>query len=144
MKLSGKKALVTGSSQGIGQAIAFRLAKSALTLLSITTVTPKQQRNHPGSGRWAGNSVCIQAEIRSVVGVQNLIQKSIEALGGFDILVNNAGVEKRASFWEVTEGDYDLVLNTNLEGAFFATQAFVKHRMQVKQPGKVINNQFSA
>jgi NAD(P)-dependent dehydrogenase (short-subunit alcohol dehydrogenase family) len=48
-------------------------------------------------------------------------------------------VEKHASFWEVTESDYDLVLNTNLKGAFFATQAFVKHRIQVRQPGKVTN-----
>ena len=84
-------------------------------------------------------SVAIQANIGSAVGVQDLIQKSVEALGGLDILVNNAGVEKHASFWEITEADYDLVLNTNLKGSFFATQAFVKHRMQVKQPGKVIN-----
>jgi glucose 1-dehydrogenase len=48
-------------------------------------------------------------------------------------------VEKHASFWEVTESDYDLVLNTNLKGAFFATQAFAKHRIQVWQPGKVTN-----
>jgi glucose 1-dehydrogenase len=84
-------------------------------------------------------SVIIQANIGSAAGVQGLIQKSVQALGGLHILVNNAGVEKHASFWEVTESGYDLVLNTNLKGAFFATQAFVKHRIQVRQPGKVIN-----
>jgi glucose 1-dehydrogenase len=63
-------------------------------------------------------SVTIQANIGSAAGVQGLIQKSVEALGGLHILVNNAGVKKHASFWEVTESDYDLVLNTNLKGAF--------------------------
>jgi glucose 1-dehydrogenase len=50
-----------------------------------------------------------------------------------------AGVEKRAPFWETTEKDYDLVLSTNLKGAFFATQTFVQKLMSSKQPGKVIN-----
>jgi glucose 1-dehydrogenase len=68
-----------------------------------------------------------------------MVQQSVEALGGLDILVNNAGVEKHASFWEVTEADYDLVLDINLKGAFFVTQAFVRHRIEVKHPGKVIN-----
>jgi glucose 1-dehydrogenase len=68
-----------------------------------------------------------------------MVRESVDALGGLDILVNNAGVEKNASFWEVTEADYDFVLSINLNGAFFATQAFARHRMEVKQPGKVIN-----
>jgi glucose 1-dehydrogenase len=55
------------------------------------------------------------------------------------VLVNNAGVEKRADFWDVTEADYDLVLNVNLKGVFFVTQAFVRHLMQTKRGGKVIN-----
>src|SRR5208283_2112442 len=47
--------------------------------------------------------------------------------------------ERRAPFWAVTEADYDLVLDVNLKGAFFTTQAFVQHRLAVKQPGKIIN-----
>jgi glucose 1-dehydrogenase len=74
-----------------------------------------------------------------VADTQRMVKQSVDALGGLDILVNNAGVEKHASFWEVTEADYDLVLDINLKGAFFVTQAFVRHRIEVKQPGKVIN-----
>ena len=84
-------------------------------------------------------AVAVQGDISKVADTQRMVAESVEALGGLDILVNNAGVEKHASFWEVTEADYDLVLDINLKGAFFTTQAFVRHRMEVKQPGKVIN-----
>jgi len=83
--------------------------------------------------------VAVQGNISKVADAKRVVQESVEALGGLDILVNNAGVERRAPFWEVTEADYDLVLDVNLKGAFFTTQAFVQHRLAVKQPGKVIN-----
>ena len=68
-----------------------------------------------------------------------MMKQAVDSLGGVDMLINNAGVEKHASVWEVTERDYDLVLTINLKGAFFASQAFVQHRMAVKKPGKIIN-----
>src|ERR1700736_7031104 len=68
-----------------------------------------------------------------------MMKQAVDSFGGVDVLINNAGVEKRASIWEVTEHDYDLVLKINLKGAFFASQAFVQHRMAVKKPGKIIN-----
>jgi glucose 1-dehydrogenase len=74
-----------------------------------------------------------------VASVNQLIADAVSGLGKLDILVNNAGVEKNASFWDVTEKDYDLVLNTNLKGPFFATQAFVKHLQSRQAPGKIIN-----
>jgi glucose 1-dehydrogenase len=84
-------------------------------------------------------AVAIQADISKVKDTARMVAESVQELGGLDILVNNAGVEKNAPFWEVTEADYDFVLGINLKGAFFATQAFVRHRIEVKQPGKVIN-----
>jgi glucose 1-dehydrogenase len=63
----------------------------------------------------------------------------VEHFGRLDILVNNAGVENNAPFWEVSEADYDKVLNVNLKGVFFATQAMVRHLMATKRRGKIIN-----
>jgi glucose 1-dehydrogenase len=83
--------------------------------------------------------VAIGADLSSVDGTAKLISDGVAALGQIDILVNNAGVEKNASFWDVTEHDYDLVLNTNLKGPFFTTQAFVRHLQGRKAPGKIIN-----
>jgi|SRR5208282_2143899 len=140
MKLIGKKALITGSSQGIGQAIALRLAEEGADVV-IDYVTHPETANETVKQalKFGHRAIAIQANIRKITDTQRMVKESVEALGGLDILVNNAGVERRAPFWEVTEADYDLVLDVNLKGAFFTTQAFVQHRLAVKQPGKIIN-----
>ena len=140
MKLIGKKALVTGSNQGIGQAIALRLAEEGADVVIDYVTHPDTAKDTVLSVEKLGRrAVAVQGDIGKVADTQRMVRESVKALGGLDILVNNAGVEKNAPFWEVTEADYDFVLNINLKGAFFVTQAFVQHRMEVKQPGKVIN-----
>jgi len=140
MKLIGKKALVTGSSQGIGQAIALRLAEEGADVIIDYVKHPETAAETVQSVQKLGRrAFAVKGDISNPADIQRMVGESIEALGGLDILVNNAGVEKRDPFWEVKEADYDLVLNINLKGAFFVTQAFVRHRMEVKQPGKVIN-----
>lgn len=140
MKLIGKKALVTGSNQGIGQAIALRLAEEGADVIIDYVTHPETAAETVQRVQKLGRrAVAVQGDISKVADTQRMVAESVQALGGLDILVNNAGVEKKAPFWEVTEADYDFVLDINLKGAFFATQAFVRHRMEVKQSGKVIN-----
>jgi glucose 1-dehydrogenase len=140
MKLEGKVALVTGSSQGIGQAIAERLAQEGADIII-------DYRSHPegaeetlkkveATGR---KGLIVKADLSIVSEVRKMIDSGIQHFGKLDILVNNAGIEKNASFWEVTEADYDNVLNVNLKGVFFATQAIVQHLMETKRTGKIIN-----
>lgn len=150
MALEGKVALVTGSSQGIGQQIVLRLAQAGADVVinyrshpegAEETLAKVQEIN--GSCHMAQCSNAqghtIQADLGSVQEVRQLIAESIEHFGKLDILVNNAGIEKRAPFWDVTEADYDAVLNVNLKGIFFATQAFVQHLIETNRPGKIIN-----
>ena len=140
MKLAGKVALVTGSSQGIGAGIAVRLAEEGADVIVNYRSHPEEGNAVKAQIESAGRrSVAIGADLGSVDAVFKLIADGVAALGQIDILVNNAGVEKNASFWDVTEKDYDFVLNTNLKGPFFATQAFVKHLQGRKAPGKIIN-----
>jgi glucose 1-dehydrogenase len=140
MKLIGKKALVTGSNQGIGQAIALRLAEEGADVVIDYVTHPETAEGTVNQAlKFGHRAVAVQGDISKVADTERMVNDSVEALGGLDILVNNAGVERRAPFWEVTEADYDLVLDVNLKGAFFTTQAFVRHRLAVKQPGKIIN-----
>jgi glucose 1-dehydrogenase len=140
MKLSGKVALVTGSSQGIGQAIAIRLAEEGADVVVNYHSHPEEADAVKAKIESLGRrAICIGADLGAVDSITKLIGDAVAGLGQLDILVNNAGVEKNASFWDVTEKDYDFVLNTNLKGPFFATQAFVRHLQSRKSPGKIIN-----
>jgi glucose 1-dehydrogenase len=145
MKLEGKVVLVTGSSQGIGQAIAVRLAQEGASIVIDYRSHPEGAEETLAKVKAAGGTChmvdgyILQADLGNVSDVQRMIAGSIEHFGKLDILVNNAGVEKNAPFWEVTEADYDAVLNVNLKGVFFATQALVQHLIETKRPGKIIN-----
>jgi glucose 1-dehydrogenase len=145
MKLAGKVALVTGSSQGIGQSIAIRLAQAGASIVINYRSHPEGAEETLAKVKAAGgechmvDGFTVQADTGSIADVQRMVTESIDHFGKLDILVNNAGIEKNADFWDVTEADYDAVMDVNLKGIFFAIQAFVKHCMVLKQPGKVIN-----
>lgn len=140
MRLTGKVALVTGSSQGIGRGIATRFAQEGADVVINYNRTPggaqEVLREVEAIGR---RGLIVQADMGSINEIRKLISTAVEHFGHLDILVNNAGVETHAPFWEVKEEDYDKVLNINLKGVFFTTQAMVQHLMQTKQQGKIIN-----
>jgi glucose 1-dehydrogenase len=139
-RLEGKVAVVTGSGSGIGQAIAERLAKEGANLVvdyrdHIDQAQATQQKIAAAGGK----SILVQADVSKLADCTNLIAQSWQQLGSCDILVNNAGIEKSADFVDVTEADFDAVMNVNFKGAFFLTQAFVRKVVAAKRPGRVIN-----
>jgi glucose 1-dehydrogenase len=140
VKLEGKVALVTGSSQGIGQAIAIHLAQQGADIVidyrSHTEGAEETKLKVEATGR---KGLVVKADLGLVSDVRRMVAEGIQEFGKLDILVNNAGMEKNASFWEVTEEDYDNVLNINLKGVFFASQALTQHLIETKRPGKIIN-----
>ena len=139
-KLMGKVALVTGSSSGIGQGIAVRLAKDGADIVvnysGHSEGAQDTQKQIESLGRKA---IIVQADVSKVSDCQAMVKAGWDQLGSVDILVNNAGVEKGSEFVDVTEADYDLVLGVNLKGPFFTTQTFVKHLLDANKPGRVIN-----
>jgi glucose 1-dehydrogenase len=139
-RLTGKVAIVTGSGSGIGEAIAIRLAQEGARLVvdvrgHLDEAKETQQRIADAGGK----SILVHADVTCLADTQNLVGQAYAQLGRCDILVNNAGIEIGANFWDVTEKDYDAVLNVNLKGAFFLAQAFVKRLLDAKQPGRIIN-----
>jgi glucose 1-dehydrogenase len=152
MTLEGKVALVTGSSQGIGQAIAVRLAQEGAQVVINYRSNPQGAEETLAKVQAAGGQChlaegycdhekgySVGADLGMVGDVRRLIKAGIEHFGRLDVLVNNAGIEKHAPFWEVAEADYEAVMNVNLKGVFFATQEMVKHLIETRRPGKIIN-----
>ena len=140
MKLQGKVALVTGSAQGIGQAIALRLAQEGADIIVDDRALGQSAQDTAAAIAAMGRKVhMIQGDLANTDDDRRVISEGVEKLGKIDILVNNAGVEKHADFWDVTEKDFDFVLQINLRGTFFITQDFVNHLRATNRPGRVIN-----
>jgi glucose 1-dehydrogenase len=140
MKLEGKTALVTGSAQGIGQAIAIRLASEGADIIIDDRLGNSGAHETLEQIVALGRKACvIGGDLANLADNRRLITEGVMNMGKIDILVNNAGVEKHADFWDVTEADYDFVLHINLKGTFFLTQDFVNHLRETKRGGKIIN-----
>jgi glucose 1-dehydrogenase len=139
-RLAGKVAIVTGSGSGIGQAIAIRLAhEGASVVVNYRNHIEQAQDTKSQAEAAGGKAILVQADVSILTDTQNLVDQAWQQLGRCDILVNNAGIEIESPFWDVTEADYDAVLNVNLKGAFFLTQAFVRRLRDAKLPGRIIN-----
>ena len=139
-RLQDKVAIVTGSGSGIGKAIAERLAKEGADCVidyrdHIDEANDTKARIEAAGGK----AIMVHADVSVLADVQTLVDQAWQQLGRCDILVNNAGIEKGADFWEVTEHDFDAVMNVNFKGAFFLAQAFVRKLRDAKKPGRIIN-----
>jgi len=139
-RFKNKIALITGSSQGIGAACALRLAKDGCDIiLNGHKFDERGKKLITEIQEMGSKAVFLEADLSKADAATKLINDAVAVFGHLDILVNNAGVEKKAPFWEVTEEDYDLVMNTNLKGVFFSIQSFVNYCRNNKVAGTIIN-----
>jgi glucose 1-dehydrogenase len=139
-RLEGKVAVVTGSGSGIGRAIAERLAQEgADCVVDYRDHVDEAKETRQAIESAGGKSIMVHADVSILADCTNLIAQAWQQLGSCDILVNNAGIEKGADFWDVTEADFDVVMNVNFKGAFFLTQAFVRKLRDAKKPGRIVN-----
>ncbi len=140
MRLQNKTAIITGSSQGIGRGIAERFAKEGanvvINYIGNMEMANEVQANVESVG---AKAICVQGDVSKIDDINGLFEAAIKEFGQVDILVNNAGVERHAPFWEVTEKDYDFVMNVNTKGTFFCSQAMAKHLIETKRRGKIVN-----
>ncbi len=139
MKLEGKTALVTGGSQGLGRAIARKLAENGADI-AIVYVGPEEPaletcRDIEAMGRRVKAYVC---DVRDEQAVEETVAAVKADLGKVDILVNNAGVTRDGLMVGMKDADYDMVLDINLKGAFHMIRACYRDFMR-KKYGKIIN-----
>ena len=138
MKLGGKKAIVTGGGTGIGKAIALEFAGAGadITVCSRNVQNIEKVRDEIiALGR---DSMAVSMDIRVREDVDNMVQQVVDEFGRIDILVNNAGTNRPTPVLDLTEDTWNLILDTNLKGLFFCTQAVARHMVKQKS-GKIIN-----
>jgi NAD(P)-dependent dehydrogenase (short-subunit alcohol dehydrogenase family) len=123
-ELSGRVALVTGASKGVGKGIALELARAGCD------VAVNYRSDQAGAAATAGEvaalgrrAIAIPADVARASDVQAMVRAVREAFGRLDVLVNNAGVQTWSSLMDLRESDWDKVIDTNLKGCFLCTQA---------------------
>jgi 2-deoxy-D-gluconate 3-dehydrogenase len=136
--LRGKVALVTGSSQGLGKAMARALAQSGADVIVNGRDPAKLTPVVDELTSFGVKATAIAADLGQRAEVQRLIDQAIAWQGHLDILVNNAGVIKRTPAADHSDADWDAVLNVNLNGVFTACRAAGKH-MLARGSGKIVN-----
>lgn len=139
MNLTGKVALVTGASRGIGQATAVELAKAGADIIvnyiGSETVAQETVDKIESLGRKA---LKIKADVSNADEVQAMVEEAHAAFGHIDILVNNAGITRDGLLIRMKDSDWDDVLNINLKGVYLVSKAVAK--IMVKQrAGRIIN-----
>ena len=123
-ELAGKRALVTGASRGIGQWIAWALAAAGADVAVAARTTDSLRPTMILIEKFLPvRAVPVAMDVTRVASIRAGVARAAEALDGLDLLVNNAGVEQVAPALEVEEETWDLILDTNLKGAFFTAQA---------------------
>jgi glucose 1-dehydrogenase len=146
-RLQGQTAIITGSSSGIGRAVAIEMAaEGANVVVNYPGGSPDMASEVMGQIKAeGGNAICAKADVSNEAEVQAMFAQTIKQFGTVDILVNNAGLQKDSRFIDMTVAQWDLVLNVNLKGQFLcareAVREFVRRGMvpsRSKALGKII------
>lgn len=137
MELRGKVAIVTGSSRGLGRAIALSFAeKGVKVVVNYNSNERAAEETVRKIGGMGGNAIKVKADVRRRDEVRKMVELAVEEFGSVDILVNNTGVSgKFRSIRDITDDDWKNVIDINLTGAFIVTQEVLRYM----EKGKIIN-----
>jgi 3-oxoacyl-[acyl-carrier protein] reductase len=136
-RLSGKVAIVTGASSGIGRAIAERLSEDgALVVIHYATNAEKAEQVAAGIQAKGGKALTMQADIRQVAEARRLVAETLARFSRLNILVNNAGKFLPKAFLDTTEEEFDAVMALHARGPYFATQQAAR---VMKDGGRIVN-----
>ena len=139
MRLKDKIALVTGSSRGVGRAVAVGFAKQGANVVVNYTSNEKAATEVVETIQSMGSkAIAVKADVAQKAEAENLVNSAIDTFGRLDILVNNAGFTRPAMMIKMTEDQWDQVVDIHLKGAFLCAQA-AGHQMKEQKKGKIIN-----
>jgi NAD(P)-dependent dehydrogenase (short-subunit alcohol dehydrogenase family) len=131
MEFTGKRVLITGSTRGIGQALARRFVNEGANV----AINGRSQESVAASIEAIGNSSRLQSapgDVSTAAGCKSVVATALDVLGGLDVLINNAGTYPIASIEDTDEALWDVTLNANVKSAFFCSQAALPALRQSK------------
>lgn len=137
--LSGKVAMVTGASKGLGRWIALGLANAGADVAVIARNNTDLLKTADELEAMGCNVAAIQGDISDIDSVEEIVQKTIQEFGHIDILVNNAGTNIRTKFLDVTPEEFDRVAGLNFRGLFFTSQFVARQMVKQGNGGRIIN-----
>lgn len=136
--LTGKVAVVTGASRGLGQGMAIGLAQAGASIVAVASTAENASDTVAKIQALGGKAVALGCQQDDPAQVKQLVTDSIAAFGQVDILVNNAGTIRRAPAEEFSDEDWDAVMETNINGVFRLSRGIGKHMLE-RGSGKIIN-----
>ena len=138
MEIKGKKAIVTGGSRGIGRAIALELAKRGANVgINYVSNEAKARETLAEIERFGVKGILLKGDVSRIEDVKNFVKKFVEEFKKVDILINNAGIlSKNINFLDVSEEEWDRVIDVNLKGTFLVTKEALPF---IPDGGKIIN-----
>jgi NAD(P)-dependent dehydrogenase (short-subunit alcohol dehydrogenase family) len=140
MQFAGKVVLVTGAQQGIGRAMALEFAAAGADVaINWLDDLGAAQRVADEVGTCGRRAILVKADVGQIEQVQSMVAAARERLGPIDVLINNAAVFPRVAFLEMTERDWDHVLDVNLKGSCFCAQTVGKMMIEAGRQGSIIN-----
>ena len=138
MRLSDKVAIITGAARGIGKGIAMKFASEGAAIVVTDVLIEQAQKTADEIKSKGGNAIAVKADVTKKAEVQNLVKTTLDNFKALHILVNNAGIQRNFSIIEMSEEDWDIVLDVDLKALFLCTQAVLPHMMKQRY-GKIIN-----
>jgi glucose 1-dehydrogenase len=139
MKLKDKVAIVTGSTKGIGVAVAQEFAKEGAKVVGAGRTVELGEQVVEEIRADGGEAIFVRCDISQKAQIDELVTKTVEHYGTIDIVVNNAGVNHAAEFFDITEEDWDWVMSVDLKGTFLLSQAAARVMVDQEKPGVVVN-----
>lgn len=136
MKLKDKVAIITGSAQGIGRAIAERYAEEGAKVVIADILLEEADKTANEIGE---NAMAVQVNVTSLESINRMVETVVSRFGRIDVLVNNAAVFDMGPFVEITEASYDKIFSVNVKGLLFAMQAVSRQMIEQGYGGKIIN-----
>ena len=137
--LDGRVALVTGAGSGLGRQFAETLAEAGATIVLAARRRNKLEETAQSIADKGGKAICIDLDVTDSASVRDCFAEAESSAGIADILVNNSGISREGFLVDLSEEDWDAVIDTNLKGVFLVAQAAARAMIKAEKPGSIIN-----